>query len=268
MRPRTATVLGAPVCVAVLALAAAPPAGAHPATRAAAPHAPAADGTAFEVAAPGRQPTCGSPSAAAFPLRTRITGGPATYRPGGGFRTWRVELTNTTAEPCANIHPVIVFTDRARALKPAQVQLEFHEGGDGGARRTHPVTVERTDESELVGVLDDPPSAAGGSFRGFAVPPGATVTVPVRLAFTSDARPDTITANAAVVQRRGGDGDWVGESAGYRFTLADEEPASEFAEELPRTGRNVLLVAAAAATAFLLGAGTLALAARIRNRRG
>ncbi|MGI5482608.1 hypothetical protein [Streptomyces lavendofoliae] len=255
MRLRTATAPA--VAVAVLALVAAAP----------------ADGTAaFEAAVPDRQPTCGTPSASGFPLRTRISGGPAAYRPGGGFHTWTVELTNTTTEPCGNIHPVIVFTDGTRALEPGQIQLEFYEGNGG---RQHPVTIERTDESELVGVLDDSapggpgtPGSGGDRFRGFVVPPGRTVTVPVRLAFTSDARPDTITANAAIVQRRGGDGDWVGESADYRFALVDEEPASEFAEELPRTGRNVLMVAAASALAFLLGAGTLALAGRIRGRRG
>ncbi|MET7927355.1 hypothetical protein ABZT43_25820, partial [Streptomyces sp. NPDC005349] len=31
-------------------------------------------------------------------------------------------------------------------------------------------------------------------------------------AFTSDARPNSVVANAAVVQRRGDDGDWVGQS--------------------------------------------------------
>ncbi|MGA4862001.1 hypothetical protein ACPB9J_05105 [Streptomyces lavendulocolor] len=274
MRLRNATAPGAAVAVAVLALTAAAP----------------ADGTAtFEAAVPDRQPACGTPSAAEFPIRTHIVGGPASYRPGGGFHTWTVELTNTTAEPCRNIHPVIVFTDRTRALKPGQIQLEFYEGADerGGGGRQHPVVIEKTDESELVGVLDagaageaagtagvgvtgtGTGSARGGDrFRGFVVAPGRTVTVPVRLAFTSDAPPDTITANAAVVQRRGGDGDWVGESADYRFALVHDEPASRFAEELPRTGRNVLVIAGASVLAFLLGAGTLALAGRIRDRRG
>ncbi|QGV80467.1 hypothetical protein [Streptomyces ficellus] len=264
MRLRTLTAAGAPASVAAsVAVALAVPvllvAGAPPAT---------ADGAAgFEAAAPGRQPSCGKTAAAEFPIRTRITGGPSAYRPGGGFHTWEVELTNTTGEPCANIHPVIVFTDRTRALRPGQVQLEFYEaGGAGAGARQYPVTVEETDENELVGVLDD--GSGAGAFRGFTVPPGRTVTVPVRLAFTSDARPDTITANAAVVQRRGGDGDWVGESADYRFALADGEPPSEFAEELPRTGRNVLIVAGAAAVAFLLGTGVLSLAGRLRRRRG
>ncbi|MDN3293735.1 hypothetical protein QWM81_06685 [Streptomyces ficellus] len=220
----------------------------------------AADPGGFGVAVPDRQPTCGDPSAAEFPIRTRISGGPDAYRPGGGFHAWQVELTNTTSEPCGNIHPVIVFTDRTRALRPAQIQLEFYEGAGSG--RHYPVTVEKTDESEIVGVLDD----IAGGFPGFTVPPGRTVTVPVRLAFTSDARPDTITANAAIVQRRGDDGDWVGASADYRFTLVDDEPASETAEELPSTGRNVLLVAGASAIAFLLGAGTLSLAGRLRDR--
>ncbi|MER7106341.1 hypothetical protein [Streptomyces sp. NPDC000229] len=267
MRLRNVTDLGATVAVAVLALTAAAPAAAAPLVPAApaAPHAPADGTAAYEAAAPDRQPTCGNASAADFPIRTRIVGGPTAYRPGGGFHTWKVELTNTTTEPCGNIHPVIVFTDRARALRPGQIQLEFYE--NGGKGRQQPVTIETTEEHELVGVLDD--DAEGGDrFRGFTVPPGRTVTVPVRLAFTSDARPDTVTANAAVVQRRGDDGDWVGESADYRFALVDEEPASEFAEELPRTGRNVLFVAAASVVAFLLGAGTLSLAGWLRGRKG
>ncbi|WP_434590045.1 LPXTG cell wall anchor domain-containing protein [Streptomyces sp. A5-4] len=155
-------------------------------------------------------PSCGDPSSAGFPIDTRIHGGPATYRPGHGFEAWYVDLANTTTRPCRNIHPVVVLTDRARTLDPAQIRLEFH---DPAADRWHPVRFEKTDEDELVGAFDD-------GFPGFAVPAGKTVPVKVRLAFTADALTGQVVANAATVQRQGDDGDWVGESNDYRFTMA------------------------------------------------
>ncbi|WP_052411556.1 hypothetical protein [Streptomyces sp. NRRL S-118] len=300
--------------VAVTADSARGPAG--PAASSAAPVAGGGadtSGGTETIAVPGRQPTCGNPTDTAFPIRTRITGGPTAYVPGGGFGTWRVELTNTTSRACGNIHPVIVFTDRSQSLQPSQIQLEFYDGedpttGTDGTGRTegtdgtegmegtegvdgtgataprtaqpgqsggrpHPVTVERTDRNELVGVLDD-------GFPGYTVPPGRTVTVPVRLAFTSDTRPDEVTANAAIVQRRGDDGDWVGESGDYRFTVRAEErppatdgsasrpPAPGVAEELPRTGLDALILAGASAVAFALGAGAQLLVGRLRARKG
>ncbi|WP_374983024.1 hypothetical protein [Streptomyces fradiae] len=149
----------------------------------------------------------------AFPLRTRITGGPAAYEPGAPPRTWYVELTNTTLRPCRGIHPVIVLTDRSGGLVPAQVRMAF-TAPPGGAER--PVRPEHTDHREVVGVLDD---ATDPAFAGFTVPAGGTLRVPVRLAFAPGAGPDEVTATAAVVQRRGDDGDWVGTSPPYRFTL-------------------------------------------------
>ncbi|MCS0634629.1 hypothetical protein NX801_02940 [Streptomyces sp. LP05-1] len=230
------------------------------------------------VAVPEREPACGDVAATTFPIGTRITGGPDSYQPGGGFRTWRVELTNTTAQPCRNIHPVVVLTDRDRSLRPAQIQLEFQplaegsrpedsrtegdrtEGPGTESSRSRPVTFEQTDRNELVGVLDD-------GLPGFTVPAHGTVTVPVRLAFTSDARPDEVTAAAAIVQRRGRDGDWVGESDAYRFVLADGDPVDETAGELPRTGRDLVAIGVGAAAVVLLGAGALLLAARLRGRK-
>ncbi|MET9801408.1 hypothetical protein [Streptomyces sp. NPDC006368] len=285
MRLRNALATG----VTAAALATVTLSGPTPAARAetAAP----APGGGEAVAVPDRQPTCGDASDTAFPIETRIKGGPAPYHPGGGFHTWHVELTNTTKQPCGNIHPVIVLTDRTQDLTPAQVQLEFY--ADGADGRPHPVAVEETDDQELVGVLDN-------GFPGYTVPPGRTVTVPVRLAFTSDARPDEVTANAAIVQRRGDDGDWVGESGDYRFALQGEaplpsqepgtEPGTEtgtatgtetgtatgtgtgtgypdVAEELPKTGLNALLLAVASAVAFLVGAGVQVLVGRSRHRK-
>ncbi|MEN8650209.1 hypothetical protein ABCR94_06080 [Streptomyces sp. 21So2-11] len=157
-------------------------------------------------------PSCGDPSSAGFPIDTRIYGGPATYRPGDGFQAWYVDLANTTTRPCQNIHPVVVLIDQARTLSPAQIRLEFH---DPAADRWHPVRFEKTEEDELVGAFDD-------GFPGFAVPAGRTVPVKVRLAFTTDVVPGQVVANAATVQRQGDDGDWVGESNDYRFTMAAE----------------------------------------------
>ncbi|WP_369389465.1 hypothetical protein AB5J72_18980 [Streptomyces sp. CG1] len=156
----------------------------------------------------GAPPACVGADARAFPLSARIRGGPASYEPGGGYGTWYVDLTNSTRRTCTGIRPVIVLVDDKRALRPDQPQLDFFDGS-----RVRPVKFEGTDEQELIGVLD----AAG--FDGFAVPPGRTVSVKVRLALPSDAVTERVTVNAAVVQRRGDDGDWVGESNPYRFGI-------------------------------------------------
>ncbi|MGW5428411.1 hypothetical protein ACWET9_14515 [Streptomyces sp. NPDC004059] len=163
---------------------------------------------AVALAAPPSACVDGDPRA--FPLAARIRGGPPSYEAGGGYGIWYIDLTNTTRRTCTGIHPVIVLTDDKRALKPDQPKLEFYDGPTA-----RPVTFESTDEQELVGVLD----AAG--FDGFDVPPGRTVSVKVRLVFPSDTASDQVTANAAVVQRRGDDGDWVGESNAYRFGIGE-----------------------------------------------
>ncbi|MEU1851791.1 hypothetical protein ABZ499_21580 [Streptomyces sp. NPDC019990] len=155
-------------------------------------------------------PACAAPDDHTFPLTTRIHGGPDSYEAGGGFGAWYVDLTNTTDRSCAGIHPVVVLVDDKRALEPSQPRLEFFEGA-----RSHPVRFEKTGEDELVGALADDK----GRFAGFTVGPGKTVTVKVRLAVTSDAVPNEVTANAAVVQRHDDDGDWVGQSNDYRFRV-------------------------------------------------
>ncbi|WP_371556424.1 hypothetical protein OG416_21475 [Streptomyces longwoodensis] len=154
-------------------------------------------------------PSCDAPDAKDFPLTTRLRGGPAAYEAGGGYGTWYLDLTNTTDRTCTGVHPVVVLVDARRALRPSQPQLEFYADG-----RPHPVRFQRTDEDELVGAFD--------GFPGFTVGPRATVTVRVRLAFTSDTAPDSVTADAAVVQRHGDDGDWVGQSDDYRFTVTGD----------------------------------------------
>ncbi|MCX4908421.1 hypothetical protein [Streptomyces sp. NBC_00878] len=199
------------------------------------------------VAVPGAEhrpsrPTCAEPGDREFPLRTRIHGGPAAYDAGGGFRTWYVDLTNTTEATCGNIHPVVVLVDEKRALKPEQPRLEFYDG-----ERPRPVTFELTEQDENIGVLGSPAgtpddsesdseSDSGGEeavFPGFTVAPGATFSVKVRLAVTSDAVANDVVAYAAVVQRHegGNDGDWVGQSNDYRFRILGEGENAENAEE-------------------------------------
>ncbi|MFF8189433.1 hypothetical protein ACF05L_00765 [Streptomyces bobili] len=168
-------------------------------------------------------PSCAGPDAGSFPLTTRLHGGPDSYRAGGGHGTWFLDLTNTTRVTCAGVHPVVVLVDSARALQPSQSHLEFYADG-----RAHPVRLEVTDEHELVGALADTPAEPAepteptrrsSPFPGFTVPAGRTLTVKLRLSLTSDAVPNQVTANAAVVQRQGDDGEWVGQSNDYRFTI-------------------------------------------------
>ena len=164
--------------------------------------------TATATALPtDRQPTCADSTGHAFPLTTRVHGGPDTYEPGGAAHTWFIDLKNTTPQPCGNIHPVVVLVDSKHALTVAQPKMEFSDG-----KRSHPVKFERTDQDELVGAFDD-------GFPGFTVAPGRTLTVQVRLGLTSDTPQDDVVVNAAVVQRHGDDGDWVGQSNDYKFRI-------------------------------------------------
>lgn len=157
------------------------------------------------------RPACVASDTHDFPVTSRIHGGPDDYRPGGGFGTWYLDLTNTTAHTCGAIHPVVVLVDSGRTLRPEQLRMEFYDGG-----RAHPVTFERSDEAENVAPFDD-------GFPGFTVAPGRTLTVKVRLSFSSAATaPNDVVASASVVQRHGGDGDWVGESNDYRFHVGDD----------------------------------------------
>ncbi|MEV0489581.1 hypothetical protein [Streptomyces atratus] len=178
-----------------------------------------------------QQPTCGAPTASDFPITTRIHGGPETYASGGGYGTWFLDLTNTTSKPCGSIHPVLVLTDEDRKLTADQIQLEFSE--PDRLDIPHRVTWETTDRDEHIGVFG---GDGADTFGGFTVPAGRTVTVQVRMAFTSDTEPNRITAKAAIVQRKqaaraddgkkapaGDDGDWVGESDDYVFGVVEDE---------------------------------------------
>ncbi|OXS36390.1 LPXTG cell wall anchor domain-containing protein [Streptomyces sp. XY006] len=218
-------------------------------------------------------PACAAPDDHTFPLTTRLRGGPDAYTSGGGFGTWYLDLTNTTDRTCSAIHPVVVLVDDRRALEPSQPRLEFFEGA-----RAHPVRFEKTGEDELVGAF----TGEEDRFAGFTVGPGETLSVKVRLAVTSDAAPNDVTANAAVVQRHDDDGDWVGQSNDYRFRIEGDGPGPDtgreprpdsdasvpprkdrfpFAEELARTGTGVQ-VAAATAAGLLVGGAALLLVRR------
>ncbi|MEV0527996.1 hypothetical protein AB0I66_31690 [Streptomyces sp. NPDC050439] len=196
-------------------------------------------------------------------------------------------MDNTTRGVCGNIHPVVVIVDKERELRPRQVQLEFHDG-----TRWRPVTFERTGRDENIGVFDD-------GFPGFTVEAGRTLTVKVRLSFTSEARSERAVISAAVVQRRADDGDWVGESEDYPFgidagdgddprldsgeTDAGESPGTETdagvdggggssggrthsdadgAHELAATGPRALLGVSAVASALFAGGWALVVGTR------
>ncbi|MGQ4376717.1 hypothetical protein ACN6K9_007171 [Streptomyces sp. SAS_267] len=168
------------------------------------------------------RPGCVASDTHDFPIKTRIHGGPDAYQAGGDSGTWYIDLTNTTAHPCGAIHPVVVLVDEKRTLRPEQARLEFYEG-----ERAHAVRFERSDEAENVAPFDD-------GFPGFTVAPGRTLTVKVRLSLASGASaPNSVVANAAVVQKHDDDGDWVGESNAYRFRIegAVRDKAPESGEE-------------------------------------
>ncbi|MER7759535.1 hypothetical protein [Streptomyces sp. NPDC097619] len=205
------------------------------------------------------QPRCGDGKSTRFPLGARIRGGPPVYRSGGGAQTWYLDLTNSTGDHCRAVHPVVVFSDRDRTLTSDRLRMEFVDRG-----RVYPVTLEDTDQDEVVAVFD-----GGGEFPGFALGPQGSVTVPVRLSFTADTPPGELVADAALVQRKGDDGDWVGEAGGYRFTVENpEEPVEAGAAgALARTGRTDTLhaLAGGAAGAAAAGAALLLTARRLRR---
>ncbi|MFJ5139887.1 hypothetical protein [Streptomyces sp. NPDC088707] len=233
LRPRSPRALTAAAALAVTATAhlalASPALTAPPAPSVPPATAPAPAQAAPDVPAPDPPaPTCGTPSGSAFPLDTRIHGGPVDYAAGGPLHEWKLDLTNTTDATCSGIHPVLVLTDERQVLKPAQIRFEFY---DAGAARWRPVTFEATEQAENIGVFAGSEESGGSGasegpegFEGFMVPAGGTLTVPVRLGFRAETAPDQVVVNAAVVQRRGVDGDWVGESGDYRLTVVPADP--------------------------------------------
>ncbi|MFE2287382.1 hypothetical protein ACFXDJ_24825 [Streptomyces sp. NPDC059443] len=209
--------------------------------------------------------SCGDGKSTQFPIGARIRGGPAVYRTGGDAQTWYLDLTNTTGGECTAIHPVVVFTDKARALRPAHFRMEFDAPGTTAG--TFPVSLEHTDRDEVIAVFD-----GGNAFSGFTVGPGGSVTVTVRLAFAPNAPHGEAVADAALVQRKGDDGDWVGEAGGYRFDI--QGPDGQDAETgeagaLAQTGRDreAWVYGIGAATALAAGGGLLLGARRLRGRQ-
>ncbi|MER5950635.1 hypothetical protein ABT127_31820 [Streptomyces sp. NPDC001904] len=245
MRLRRPIALGITATAAALALTGPPPATAHSAT-------PAARVLTRDLSCDA------AADGARFPVDARIHPGPDTYHPGDDRRRWSIDLTNTTGTGCSAIHPVLVLVDRGRELRARQIRMEFHDG-----TRWRPVTFEHTDEDENIGVLDD-------GFPGFPVGAGKTVTVGLRLAFAEDTRPGRVVANAAVVQRRGDDGDWVGESGSYPFAIAGADADADgdadtgsavdgtdpsLPDQLAETGRNASLAGLGATACALLAVG-------------
>ncbi|WP_328925891.1 hypothetical protein OG429_15370 [Streptomyces sp. NBC_00190] len=243
MRLRKALALGAVLSAALIATTA-PTAGADIGTGGGARPAPALPSRA--------KATCGDGKSTAFPIGARIRGGPAVYRTGGGPQTWYLDLTNTTDSVCTAIHPVVVFTDKARALRPAHLRMEFDAPGG-----TLPVSLERSDRDEIIAVFD-----GGDAFPGFTVAAGGSLTVKVGLAFAPDAPNGEVLADAALVQRKGDDGDWIGEAGGYRFSVEGPQDPVE-AGSLAHTGpRGRAVGAAAAAVAALAVGGGLVIGGR------
>lgn len=224
-----AVAVGAAVlaAISVVSVLLAPDAGAP---RGAAPARPAVHRPAACARAGGR--------ARDFPVSARIHDGPDTFEAGGPSRTWAIDLVNRTSAVCRHVYPVVVLVDEGRALRPEQVRLEFHDGA-----RWRGVPVTHTDRDENVAAFGEvdpgdsggpgraagqgspqptgsgPPAPPPPAFPGFLLRPGATSTVRVRLALAADTEPTAVTAVAVVVQRHGDDGDWVGESARYRFEV-------------------------------------------------
>ncbi len=169
-------------------------------------------------------PECGDASDADFPIGTTLRAGPGTYRAGDHWRHWRLDLRNTTRVACAALHPVALFADQGRALRPGHLRVDFH---DPYERRWRPVRFEATDQDENVGVFDGGSRrvTVGGSrrevprFKGFTVPARKTLTVRVRARFAADAPAGPASAAVTAMQRQHQDGDWVGQSGTYRFTI-------------------------------------------------
>lgn len=213
-------------------------------------------------AAAGTRPACGDPAATAFPLRGRLSGGPLAYRPGGEGHTFTLELTNTTAQDCRAVHPLMVVVDRGRMLTPRQMRLDFADPASGAWR---PVDFETSDDNEKIGL----PGGEGGA--GFTVPARGSLTVRLRLAFTADAPRDRVVVSATTMQRRGGDGAWVGESNHYAFDIGGSgAPGAAVAApaQLAATGARQDVLAALGGIAAVLTLGGTALVVAARRRAG
>ncbi|MFG2892681.1 hypothetical protein [Streptomyces sp. NPDC048248] len=199
----------------------------------AAAHATPAAASARETAAHAPVPSvsCGRPDSVHFPIDSRVTGGQRAYPAGGNWQTWKLELRNTTDAACKDVHPVVVVLAAHRGLRSGQIHLEFRDPAGGGWR---PVPFESTERDEQVGVFGKgADGGAGGSpaeraaGRGVTVPAKGTTVLPVRMRFAPDTPQGDLTAKVTTMQRRGSDGEWVGQSDDYRFAVRprDASPA-------------------------------------------
>ncbi|WP_326575820.1 hypothetical protein OIE69_25060 [Actinacidiphila glaucinigra] len=176
-------------------------------------------------------------AAEAFPVTARLLGGPHTYTAGAGPREFRVELENTSRERLRNVHPVLVFVDRGRRLTAGQILLEYRvadpvaKAGNARDRSWRPVAVRHTDNDENIAVV------GGEDGPGTTLPSRRKVSIALRLRFTAPAPAGPVTASATIMERRGEDGDWVGESEGYDFDVVPSRGATA-GPQSPRPGRT------------------------------
>jgi hypothetical protein len=169
---------------------------------------------AFILTAAALAANCALAAGQDFPLRARLHGGPAEYTAGGAPRAFALDLANATGADRREVHAVVMLIDDRRALFPAQIAMEYADG----AGDWHPVSFEHTDNDENVAVL------GGENGPGTVVPARATVTVRLRLRFAPGTPAGRVTASATVMQRKGDDGDWVGESDPYAFRTLPAAP--------------------------------------------
>jgi hypothetical protein len=169
---------------------------------------------AFVLTAAALAANCAPAAGEDFPLRARLHGGPAEYTAGGAPRAFALDLANATGADRREVHAVVMLIDDRRALFPAQIAMEYADG----AGDWHPVSFEHTDNDENVAVL------GGENGPGTVVPARATVTVRLRLRFAPGTPAGRVTASATVMQRKGDDGDWVGESDPYAFRTLPAAP--------------------------------------------
>ncbi|MDX3234969.1 hypothetical protein PV392_04585 [Streptomyces sp. ME03-5709C] len=174
-----------------------------------------------------------------FPVDARLLDGPRTYTAGAGPREFRVELENTSRQALRDVHPVLVLVDRDRKLMARQVKLEYLApaavpGAGAGSRRDRswrPVAVEQTDNDENIAVV------GGENGAGTTLPPRRKVAIALRLRFTAGTPAGPVTASATIMERRGRDGDWVGESPGYDFDVV-APPDATAGPHSPAPGRT------------------------------
>jgi len=200
-----------------------------------------------------RAPACGSPAATGFPIASRLHGGPEAYNTGVVAADFALDLHNTTAGACRDVHPLLIVVGRSRRLTPAHFTLRY--APPGGPWRTVPF--ETTDRAENIGI------PGGEDGPGLTIAPGGTVTLRLRLFFAPGAPAGPVVASATTMQRRGTDGSWVGESGHYGFDVVPPPPVLADTGAPVRPRRAALLATGSVAGGLvLLGSALVALARR------